>query len=210
MTIDPVKIPQNVYVEDRIIGPVTLRQIMIILGGAGISYAIWAGIQSAGTVSVFQAGIAWTPCGIAVLFAFVKINGISLFRIVLLAIERVNKPSRRTWQPRLGIYVNFITKAPAKDNKDMRMKEEQKQNTEIEELSRVLDLGPPESALQALTEDSLPSLEIKPATSKPVKREKISADTSNGASVDDVRHTKKPTPPKGGLLRDIIPPPSHA
>jgi hypothetical protein len=210
MTIDPVKIPQNVYVEDRIIGPVTLRQIMIILGGAGISYAIWAGMQSAGTVSVFQAGIAWTPCGIAVLFAFVKINGISLFRIVLLAIERVNKPSRRTWQPRVGIYVNFITKTPAKDNKDMRMKEEQKQNTEIEELSRVLDLGPPESALKALTEDSLPSLEIKPATSKPVKREKISADTSNGASVDDVRHTKKPTPPKGGLLRDIIPPPSHA
>jgi hypothetical protein len=214
MTIDPVKIPQNVYVEDRIIGPVTLRQIMIILGGAGISYAIWAGMQSAGPMSVFQAGIAWTPCGIAVLFAFVKINGISLFRIVLLAIERVNKPSRRTWQPRQGIYVNFITKAPAKDNKDMRMKEEQKQNTEIEELSRVLDQGPPESALNALEEeeeDDLPSLEGKPTTSsKPVKREKISADTSNGASVDDVRHTKKPTPPKGGLLRDIIPPPSHA
>ncbi|MBT5237372.1 PrgI family protein [Candidatus Peregrinibacteria bacterium] len=211
MTIDPVKIPQNVYVEDRIIGPVTLRQIMIILGGAGISYAIWAGMQSAGTVSVFQAGIAWTPCGIAVLFAFVKINGISLFRITLLAIERVNKPSRRTWQPRQGIYVNFITKAPAKSNKDMRMKEEQKQNTEIEELSRVLDQGPPESALADLTEeDGQPSLNVRPASSKPVKREKISADTSNGASVDDVTHTKTKAPPKGGLLRDIIPPPSHA
>lgn len=205
MTIDPVKIPQNVYVEDRIIGPITLRQIMIVLGGAGISYAIWAGMKSAGTVSVFQTGIAWIPCVIAVLFAFVKINGISLFRITLLVIERINKPARRTWQPRRGIYVNFITKAPSKDNEEMRKKEEQKKNTEIEELSRVLDQGPPESALNDLDDDAEELI-----ATKPVNRKKITADSSNGASVDDVQHAKKKNSQKGGLLRDIIPPASHA
>jgi len=200
MTVDPVKIPQNVYVEDRIIGPVTLRQIMIILGGSGISYAIWAVMKSAGSMSVIQAGIAWIPCVVAVLFAFVKINGISLFRISLLLIERINKPAKRTWQPRQGIYINFVTKEPKKENEDMKKKEQQKQNTEIEELSRLLDQGPPEAAFDT---NDVPS-------SRPVNRNKISADTSRGASVDDVQHAKKKTPPKGGLLRDIIPPPSHA
>ncbi|PIR54054.1 hypothetical protein COU75_02650 [Candidatus Peregrinibacteria bacterium CG10_big_fil_rev_8_21_14_0_10_42_8] len=206
MTIDPVKIPQNVYVEDRIIGPVTLRQIMIILGGSGISYAIWAVMKSAGSMSIVQAGIAWFPGILAVLFAFVKINGISLFRICLLLLERINKPAKRTWQPRQGIYINFVTKEPKKENDDIKNKENQKKNTAIEELSRVLDQGPPESAFD--TQENVASAEESPT--RPVNRNKISANTSNRALVDDVQHAKKKNPSKGGLLRDIIPPPSHA
>lgn len=205
MPIDPVKIPQNVYVEDRIIGPVTLRQIMIILAGSGMSYAIWAAMKSAGSVSPIQSGIAWIPAIIAVLFAFVNINGISLFRIVLLLIERVNKPAKRTWQPRRGIYINIVTKAPRKSNTESIKKEEQRKNTAIEELSRLLDQGPTKSAFDSLQE------EPEKENTKPVNPERISANTSEDAFIDDIKPQKKTAPPShGGMLRDIIPPQSHA
>ncbi|MDD5075396.1 MAG: PrgI family protein, partial [Candidatus Peribacteraceae bacterium] len=80
MAIDPVKIPQNVYVEDRIIGPITLRQLIIVLLTGGLSYAIWGAMKSAngGYIGIIGTIIAWIPCAIGVVFAFVKIQGIGL------------------------------------------------------------------------------------------------------------------------------------
>ncbi len=130
MPVDPVKIPQNVYVEDRIIGPVTLRQIMIVMGGTGVSYAIWAGMKAAGQVSTVSTIIAWVPAVIAVLFAFVKINGISLLSIVFLSLEKISKPARRVWIPRQGIYVNVVTKViKEKKNEEVTKKKAQRKQT---------------------------------------------------------------------------------
>jgi hypothetical protein len=201
MAIDPVKIPQNVYVEDRIIGPITLRQIMIIIISAGISYAIWAMMKSSGMVSGVQTAIAWSPTLVGVVFAFVKINGISLLRICLLSIEKLDKPSKRMWMPRQGIYVNIVTKAPKKDNSQMQKKEKQKGDTQLEELSRLLDQGPSEEEGQAAE---------TPGVQKPVKRDRIKAEKRK-KPVDDIAAPEKNTGSIGGnLMRDITPPPSHA
>lgn len=200
MAIEPVKIPQNIYVEDRIIGPITLKQIMIVMGSSGISYAIWAVMKSAGPVSGVQTFLSWTPTIIGILFAFVKINGISLFRIVLLLLERIDKPARRVWMPRKGIYVNIVTKQPEKKDTS---KEDQKarESSQIEELSRVLDQGPPE--VTEVTEEEA-------AKAKPVKRDRIQADKRK-KPVDDIQKPQdERSSGSGGLFRDISPPPSHA
>ncbi|MCA9370946.1 MAG: PrgI family protein [Candidatus Peregrinibacteria bacterium] len=147
MTIDPVKIPQNVYIEDRIIGPVTLKQIMIIMISSGVSYALWAIMRSNGMASGIHTAIAWTPTLIGALFAFVKINGISLLRMVLLFLERIDKPARRVWMPHKGIYINIITSTPSKKEPSTHSEKKQ-QESQIEELSRVLDQGPPEPVQQ--------------------------------------------------------------
>lgn len=200
MPIDPVKIPQNVYVEDRIIGPITLRQLMIVMGCAGVSYAIWAAMKSSGAVSAVQTGLAWTPTVIGTIFAFVKINGISLFKIILLTLERLDKPARRMWMPRQGIYVNIVTRPQGK-KKTTTHAQEKKEDGHIEELSRVLDQGPSEEE-----EDTR-----APVHSKPVKRERIQADKRR-KPVDDIAppQKEKGNTGGGGLLRDISPPPSHA
>lgn len=192
MAIEPVKIPQNVYVEDRIIGPITLKQIMIVLGSSGLSYALWAMTRSAGGV---QSILAWIPTFIGVIFAFVKINGISLFRIVLLLIERIDKPARRVWMPRQGIYINIVTKKePTKE--DTKHARKTAQESQIEELSRVLDQGPPE--------------ETDVAEIKPVRPERIQANKLK-KPVDDIKkNSDQPNTFPGGLMRDISPPPSHA
>lgn len=115
MALEPVKVPQNVYVEDRIMGPITLRHLVILGIGAGISYAIWAIVSSAGPVNIVIQVVCWIPLAIAAAFAFVKINDISLFKMILLMIEQSNKPNVRYWAPHTGISINIITKQTAKE-----------------------------------------------------------------------------------------------
>jgi hypothetical protein len=112
MALEPVKIPQNVYVEDRIIGPVTIRQIIIMGIGGAMSYALWSILAQSGYIGIVPLIIAWIPVTIAAAFAFVKINDISLFRMILLKIEQANKPSIRHWESTQGISLNFVTKPP--------------------------------------------------------------------------------------------------
>ena len=206
MSIDPVKVPQNVYVEDRIIGPITLRQIMIIMISSGLSYAIWAVMKAAGPVSGPQLGAAWTPTVLGVIFAFVKINGISMFRMVLLSLEMLHKPRRRKWEPREGIYINFIT-APSKDQRALNLQKEleNKEKTRIEELSEVLDQGPVEF-------DEEEDIEEDIATPRSVNPERVQV-SENDNPIDDIaepeREVVDDTP--GPMIHDITPPhPSHA
>lgn len=62
-------VPQFIDVEDKIFGPLTLKQGIYIIGGGGAAYLIYALGGIAGVVLV---GIPLF--GLAVLFAFVKIN----------------------------------------------------------------------------------------------------------------------------------------
>lgn len=138
MPIEAVKIPQNVYVEDRIIGPVTLRQLIISGLGAGLSYAIFATLQRAGVSNPVPLVLAWIPAVICVAFAFLKINDLSLFSIILLAIESTHKSNQRYWSPHGGISINLITSQHVKALKDQT--EKAAANTDkIVEITRQLE-----------------------------------------------------------------------
>lgn len=146
MPIEPVKIPQNVQIEDRIIGPITLRQLIITILGCGISYAIWSTLQKIfGDVSITVTIVAWIPAVVFIAFAFVKVYDLSLFRVVFLMIERSVKPQTRTWAPRPGISV-IHSHALAKPEKKKPDAAQQEQPQSIEELSSMLDIPATEAA----------------------------------------------------------------
>ncbi len=109
MTLEAVKIPQNVYIEDRIIGPVTLRQLIICGIGCGISYSIFSMATKGGSVGIPMTIVLWIPAMISAAFAFVKVNDLTLFNIILLMIEHANKPNLRYWNAHPGISVNFVS-----------------------------------------------------------------------------------------------------
>lgn len=110
MAIEAVKIPQNVYVEDRIIGPVTLKHLLILGIGAGISYVFYAMTTQAGYTEIPYQVVSWSPLMIAAAFAFVRVNDLSLFNIILLMIESSHKPNVRYWSPHPGLSINVITR----------------------------------------------------------------------------------------------------
>lgn len=139
MPFDPVKIPQNVYVEDRVIGPVSLRQLFMMLGGGGVSYVLWSLAKQSGYANIASGTIAAMPTIIMILFAFVKINQISLARFCLLMIERLQKPSKRYWQPRAGIELRLYKQSIHSQKSTESGPIEQKNSSEIDALSSVLD-----------------------------------------------------------------------
>ncbi|MDD4318827.1 MAG: PrgI family protein [Candidatus Peribacteraceae bacterium] len=190
MPIEPVKIPQNVYVEDRIVGPVTLRQLIIVLIGGGFSYLLYTTMAKAagGHLGVVPTVLVWIPCAVAVIFAFVKVNDLSLFRIVLLMVEKSQKPPARMWTHRAGISVHIRT-TPEDDKAQEKKKEQEKQEAtaalqrenHIQELSTLIDRPlPVGSAPQDGTQPQPAPAEAadaeEPRPHFPVDTRRISAD----------------------------------
>jgi len=205
MPIEPIKIPQNVYIEDRIVGPLTLKQILIVALGNGISYAMYAMLaKNQGGVSVPVIALLWIPGAISVIFAFVKINDLSMFRLCLLLFERINKPVLRTWAPRRGIIINIRTFSTVDDKHVHKAVEKlaEKRPQRIDELSAALDDLP---QIPADDEPLSPADEQLPAEEpavRPVDRSRITASVVQAPAVDTV------APPKSGsvsLFRDLSP-----
>ncbi len=139
MPIQAVKIPQNVYVEDRIIGPVTLKQLGITGIGAGISYVLYAMATKSGFTGVPTIAICWSPTLVAAMFAFMKINDLSLLQIILLTIENMNKPNIRYWSPHSGLTINLITRQTEKDL-DKKRGPETDSAAKLMEVTKQLDI----------------------------------------------------------------------
>jgi len=213
MAIDPIKIPQNVYIEDRIVGPLTLKQILTVAIGCGFSYGLYSLlIQSYGKLPIPIMVMAWIPGALSFLFAFLRINDLSLFRICLLTMERFNKPPVRTWTPRRGIVVNIRTFTTAEQETNKKREDllvEKKEPLDIAELSTLLDRALPKdireqeapaSPMEEIVDDDMP-MAAEPST-LPVNPLRVSASPLEGTSTDTV------SAPKSGsvsIFRDISP-----
>jgi len=85
-------VPQFIDVEDKIIGPITTRQFLIMLTGfifIGISYKLYDF-----SLFVVVGLVIFTVSGI---FAFLKINGMPFHFFVLNFLQTLKKPSLRVW-----------------------------------------------------------------------------------------------------------------
>ncbi|MDO8468543.1 MAG: PrgI family protein [Candidatus Peribacter sp.] len=216
MPIEPVKIPQNVYVEDRIVGPVTLRQLIILLATAGFSYAIWTLAKNQlGASSIPITIVCWIPFVIGAAFAFVRIQGISLMRFILLMAEKMDKPAVRLWSPRRGISINFQYFSGVEEKKKQVVLQPHREK--LEELSAMLDQGPVVTPKSSEKETTTPSAG-ESAIPRPVDQGRIRAEKSEDAfPFDDIRPEPPPQtaehlpqPPQATMM-DLLPPSSaHA
>ncbi len=190
MPVDPVKIPQNVQIEDRVVGPLSLRQIIIMAVGGGFSYMIYSGVQkSVGYVGIPLTIIIWIPALIAAAFALVNINDLSLLRICCLLLERLQKPRVRTWAPREGISITIRTSRFKAEEAPNKVETVQKQNTQkqIADLSSVLDQASPK------VQEAAPLVEAAPlAAAVPATLTEIVTPPVESAVVADVPAVPKP------------------
>lgn len=143
--MDYVKIPQNVRIEDKLVGPLSLRQIIIIAIGGGTSYALYAMVEkSVGYFPTYAHAVVWWPAIILTALSVVRINDISLTRYVLLIMESSIKPSVRVWQPRKGtssLAPKMVQKKSKKSasNEEVDEKKEKKSDVRLQDLSIILD-----------------------------------------------------------------------
>lgn len=86
-------VPQFIDVEDKIIGPITTRQFIIMLVAGIIIFMAYR----FGDFSLFIFALVLFG-GLALLFSFVKINGQTFHYFVLNIIQSAKKPSLRVWR----------------------------------------------------------------------------------------------------------------
>lgn len=104
------KVPQDVQRADQILWFITLKQLIFIIIGGGISYALFTGLSKKYVLGVFEIILICIPAAIALAFAFVRIKGLSLFKIGLLLIETsLFRAPRRYWQTSGDVFVSMTT-----------------------------------------------------------------------------------------------------
>lgn len=92
-------IPQFIDVEDKIFGPITTRQFIILLAAGLFLFAAFKLADTA--LFIFLLAVIG---GFALVLAFVKINGQAFHYVILNIVQTVRRPSRRVWN-------KFYTKA---------------------------------------------------------------------------------------------------
>lgn len=85
--------PQFIDVEDKIFGPITTRQFLILLGGGMLVFLAYR----FGDFSFFVFSLILIG-GLCLLFAFMTVNGQTFHYFLLNIFQTVRKPGLRTWQ----------------------------------------------------------------------------------------------------------------
>ncbi len=144
----PAKIPQDIEREDRIVGPLTLKQLLWILGGGAIM---------TGIVRYWMAGYLYTTEAILLsaffglltfLFAFFKINDLNFVGLLVALVRFLLLPKQAVWQRTVGpgpqdsLLVPELKKGAMKAEKNP-----EELRSELEKLSFILDTGAPSSEM---------------------------------------------------------------
>jgi hypothetical protein len=90
--MDQFVVPQFIDVEDKIFGPVTTRQFLILLSTGLMLFIIFKLADTA--LFIFLAALLG---GSALVLAFVKVNGQPFHYFLLNIVQTVRRPSRRIW-----------------------------------------------------------------------------------------------------------------
>ncbi|MBP6859558.1 MAG: PrgI family protein [Candidatus Magasanikbacteria bacterium] len=90
--MDQFVVPQFIEVEDKIFGPITTRQFIILLVAGLILFIAFKLADTA--LFIFLAALIG---GLALVLAFVKVNGQPFHYFLLNIIQTVRRPSRRIW-----------------------------------------------------------------------------------------------------------------
>lgn len=130
-------VPQFIEVEDKIFGPITVRQFVIILID-GIVLAILYKLVDLALFVVFLALFG----GFGLVLAFVKINGQVFHYFLLNVFETLKKPSVRIWLKKISdAELKFLTKTEPPPPPRPVYTKEARLVSHLSELALVVDTG---------------------------------------------------------------------
>ena len=137
------KIPQNVQLEDKIVGPLTLKQLATLGIGGGIAYAFYVSLGKTYTILVWIWPVAFFTI-LTLAITFLKINGIPFGKWCFLMVEFMFIPRKRVFIMGAGdVYqaTIFAEKEKDKDVKKILTKKEKDQEKikKLDQITKLLD-----------------------------------------------------------------------
>lgn len=117
------KVPQDVLRADKIVGFLTLRQLIIVALGGGVSYSLYIILSKQYVLEIWLPPVVFIAV-ITLAFAFVKFHDIVFEKLVLVFIEYKFRPRARTWQKMRGDIVLSVLQNPLGIQKEPEQKAE--------------------------------------------------------------------------------------
>ena len=87
-------VPKNIEIEDKVVGPLTLKQFLYLAGAGAILFAIWFLVDKIWTFVVFAIPIV----GVSLVVAFLKINGRPFLTFTATFFNFMIKPKLYIWK----------------------------------------------------------------------------------------------------------------
>jgi hypothetical protein len=135
------KVPQNIDLQDKVIGPMTMIQFLYVLGGGVADYLLFIAIGSGVVFWVLAIPIAL----IALALAFLKIQEQPLSHFITAGLVYYNRPKQRRWQ-RSGSNVMTVRDLPQTKKKVVMPTKRVVTKSELEKLAYTLDTHNPQQA----------------------------------------------------------------
>lgn len=130
-------VPQFIDVEDKIIGPITVRQFLILLSAGAIGFLAYSLFQ----VYLFLT-ITVIVSLIAIAFAFIKVRGQTFHYFMLNVVQYIRKPALRVWQKRwTDEELNFFRTMDTETEVVEQVLQKQPQRSHIRQLSLQVNTG---------------------------------------------------------------------
>ena len=131
-------VPQFIDVEDKIIGPITVRQFLILLAGAGTSFVAYK--LSDLTLFVFEFAIISL---FFFTFAFVKINGKPIHYLLLNLIQTSRRAQLRVWKKKVfnKSELNKLSKEKKAELPAVVVAKNKVKSSRLAELALIVDTG---------------------------------------------------------------------
>jgi len=132
------QVPQNIDMEDKIIGPLTMAQFLYLMVGGMVLYLMYLTLIP---VAFFGLGI---PLGLVTLaFAFLKVQDQPLPKFLAATLLYLVRAKSRVWQKDASAsYLKIVAKGPASTQPAAAPTSPVAQD-ELDELSQLLDSGAP-------------------------------------------------------------------
>jgi len=136
------KVPQNVQMADKIVGPLTLRHMIILGAGGGLAYLLYVILARTYYWEVWFPPIFIISL-ITLAVAFLRIYNVSFGKFLILLIESLVIPRKRAWKKADAevIITGMLEKPKINQKRTADKKEEEDAQTikKIKNISEVLD-----------------------------------------------------------------------
>ena len=130
-------VPQFIDVEDKIFGPITTRQFLILLAAGLIIFLAYRFFEFWIFITVLA-----VVGGLALVFGFVKVNGQPFHYFVLNILQTARKPGLRIWQKKYTkAELNFLIKVGTETIAPEVTKKKKAARRHIRDLSLIVNTG---------------------------------------------------------------------
>jgi len=137
-----VKIPQNVDIEDKLVGPLTLKQFLYILGGGALIFIAYQSFIEGYLYMIEFILVAFIIAGLTISLAFVKINGQPFIKFMQNVLIYIFTPKLRFWKAQNKFIVSRLKIRDKKTQEQLKQPKKDKSNHgKVEKLARILDTG---------------------------------------------------------------------